>query len=96
MFKIAEVKPQARYRLWIRFTDGTAGNVDLSHLAGKGVFAIWDEPGGFESVMLGPSGELRWSDYVDLCPDAIYLRVTGKSPAEVFPNLAQAAPHARA
>lgn len=76
-----------QYRLWIRYEDGVEGEVDLSHLAGRGVFAIWNDYRVFEQVSIGPSGELRWGEEVDLCPDALYMQITGKSPKEVFPKL---------
>ena len=60
------------------------GEVDLSHLAGKGVFAVWDKEGVFAEVTLGPHGAIEWPGDVDLCPDALYLRLTGKQPEEVF------------
>ena len=40
--------------MWLRYSDGTAGEVDLSRLAGKGVFAAWNEPGCFERVRIAP------------------------------------------
>lgn len=63
------------------------GEVDLSHLAGRGVFRAWDTPGAFEAVHISPDGSVSWGGGLDLCPDALYLRLTGKSPEEVFPNL---------
>ena len=50
MKRPTEVHPRAGYRIWLRFTDGVAGEIDLSQLAGKGVFKVWDEPGYFEKV----------------------------------------------
>jgi hypothetical protein len=41
MYKIIEAKALEDYRLWLKYSDGTEGAVDLSHLAGKGVFAAW-------------------------------------------------------
>ena len=63
--------------------------MDLSHLVGKGVFSLRNNPLAFEQVSIGNSGEIRWSDEIDLCPDALYMEITGKSPEEVFPGLAQ-------
>ncbi|PYQ57468.1 MAG: DUF2442 domain-containing protein, partial [Acidobacteria bacterium] len=37
MPKAVEVEALSDYRIWIRFDDGIAGEVDLSHLAGRGV-----------------------------------------------------------
>ena len=41
-------------------------------------------------MAIGSGGELRWSDEVDLCAEALYLEITGKTPDEVFPNLRSA------
>ncbi len=87
MPRLLEVKPLQGYRLWLRYDDGVEGVVDLSGLVGKGVFAIWKDEKRFRSVRIGDGGELVWDDGVDLCPDALYMEITGKRPAEVFPNL---------
>ena len=94
MFKPIAVQPFPGDKLHLRIADGTVGDVDLSHLAGKGVFALWNDPNEFTTVTIGPSGEIRWSDEVDLCPDALYMDLTGKTPEDVFPNLAQVQVHA--
>jgi len=85
--KITNVQVLEGYCLELTFDDGVSGTADLSDLAGKGVFALWFEPGGFQSVRIGSSGELVWGDQIDLCPDALYLKVTGKRPEDVFPAL---------
>jgi len=94
MRKIVKVKALPDYTLELEFDDGIAGSVNLSDLAGRGVFAIWREGNTFEQVRIGPSGELVWSDRVDLCPDALYFKVTGKKPEDVFPALRQESVHA--
>ena len=88
MFQPTDVKALPNYRLRIAYSDGTAGEVDLSDLAGRGVFALWDQPGAFESVRITPWRAIAWSDDVELCADALYLRLTGKAPEEVFPGAA--------
>ena len=50
MSKIVEVLPLDGYRIWVRFNDGTQGEIDM-------------------------------------CPDALYLRLTGKPVDEIFPGL---------
>jgi hypothetical protein len=87
MLRPIAVKALPDHRIWLRYSDGTEGEVDLSHLAGRGVFALWDQPGAFEAVTIGPGRAIRWSDEVELCPDSLYLRLTGKTPEEVFPAL---------
>lgn len=61
--------------------------VDLSDLVGKGVFAVWEDDREFQKVHVGPGGEIGWSEEIDLCPDAVYLKLTGKKPEELFPKL---------
>ncbi len=94
MYKPVEIKALENYQLWIKYSDGTQGAVDLSHLAGRGVFALWDDYDAFRKVAIGSSGEIAWSDRVDLCPDSIYMKISGKRPEELFPNLAIEATHA--
>ena len=87
MYKITNVKVLQDYQLELEFTDGKKGIVDLSHLAGKGVFSLWDDYSKFESVRIGTSGELIWSDQIDLCPDSLYMQITNQKPEELFPSL---------
>jgi hypothetical protein len=87
MYKIREVKMLSHYKLDLTFDDGTKGIVDLSGLVGKGVFCLWLDYKAFEHVRIGSSGELVWNDQIDLCPDALYLKITGKKPEEIFTAL---------
>jgi len=82
-----EVKALDNYELWVKYSDGVEGVVDLSDFAGDGVFALWDDYPKFQKVHIGPSGEIAWSDQIDMCPDAIYLRIAGKKPEDIFPKL---------
>jgi hypothetical protein len=82
-----EVKAREHFRIWLRYDDGTEGEVDLSDVAGRGVFAAWNDVAFFKSVRLGSHGAIEWGEHLDICPDAMYLRLTGKSPEEVFPAL---------
>jgi hypothetical protein len=94
MRKVLKVKALQGYRLELEFDDGVCGTVDLANLAGKGVFALWRDRRSFEHVGIGSSGELVWGVKVDLCPDSLYLKVTGKRPDEIFPALSQESSHA--
>ncbi len=92
--KISKVKTLTNYRLDLEFDDGVRGIVDVSENVGKGVFAVWCEPLVFEQVSIGSAGELIWANRVDLCPDALYLKVTGKNPEGLFPALHNQCIHA--
>jgi hypothetical protein len=87
MHKIVKVTILKDYKVNLEFADGRQGVADLSHLVGKGVFALWNDYEAFRNVTIGSSGELLWSDRVDLCPDALYLKITGQKPEDLFPNL---------
>ncbi|MBI3493540.1 MAG: DUF2442 domain-containing protein [Acidobacteria bacterium] len=82
-----EVKARANYRIWLRYDDGTEGEVDLSDLAGRGVFKAWNDSTFYASVRIGSHGAIEWGSDIDLCPDAMYMQLTGKSPEEIFPAL---------
>jgi len=94
MYKITKVDVLDNYRLGLTFDDGTCGTVDLSGLAGRGVFSLWDDYVEFKKVKIGATGELVWTDQVDLCPDSLYLKVTGRTPDDVFPGLKHELAHA--
>ena len=87
MIKPLEAKAMPDYCLWIRFSDGVEGEVDLSALVGQGVFEAWKDPGAFKDVTIGPGRSLSWGDEIDLCADSLYLEITGKKPEEVFEKL---------
>lgn len=88
------VEARDGYRIWLRYADGAEGDVDLSHLAGKGVFVAWLDRAFFEGVHIGPGPAIAWNREIDLCPDALYLRLTGKSPEDIMPGLRSAADRA--
>ena len=94
MHKIKQAEVLGGYRLKLCFADGATGEVDLSDLAGRVVFAAWENYAEFRKVMIGVSGDLIWPSGVDLCPDALYFRMTGKRPEEEFSSLKLELAHA--
>lgn len=73
MHRIQKVQALNGYRIRIRFDDGLEGEVDLSDLVGKGVFAAWRDKGHFDAVFIDPeSGTVAWPGGLDLAPDALY------------------------
>lgn len=81
------VVPQEGYRIWLRYADGVEGEVDLSRLAGEGVFAVWNDRRFFERVYISEWRSIAWSDEIELCADALYMEITGKTPGEIIPGL---------
>lgn len=79
MRKVAEVQAREGYRIWVQFADGMEGEVDLSDLAGKGVFRSWEDRSAFEKMFVHPESEtVAWPGGIDLCPDSLYEEVTGE------------------
>ena len=92
--RITELHPRSEFKLFVRFDDGVSGEVDLSDLAGTGVFSAWLESGVFDQARITEAGAVEWTGGIDLCPDALYLRLTGKSPEDLFPALRRISAHA--
>ena len=84
MVRPTDVTAVEGFRLWIRYSDGSAGDVDLGRLAGRGVFSAWNDPRCFQDVHLGSSGAIAWGEDIELCPDALYLELTGRTLDEVI------------
>jgi hypothetical protein len=89
MHKIIKVTVLNNYKVELEYDDGRHGIADLSHLVGKGVFSLWNDYDAFRNVEIGTSGELVWSNQIDLCPDSLYLKITHKKPEDLFPGLKQ-------
>ena len=90
MLQPTKVKPLPGYKIWIEYEDGESGEIDLSHLAGKGVFKAWDEPGHFEKVHISPHRTIAWDENIDMCADFAYMELTGKTLEEIMPGMTQA------
>jgi hypothetical protein len=78
MKSVIHVEPREGFTVWLRFDDNVEGEVDLSDLAGRGVFSAWTDRNFFESVSLGPDRGITWPGGLDLCADSLYLHLTGK------------------
>ena len=78
------VEPRDGYQIWVRYEDGVEGVLDLSHLAGRGVFKAWDDRAFFEGVHINEEGGcVCWgcppgSDMeLDIAPETGYARLLG-------------------
>ena len=94
MKNAVQARPLSGYRLWLKYADGAEGEVDLSDLVGRGVFKAWSDQKVFEAVTLDESGAIVWPGDMDLCPDALYLRLTSKAAEDIFPGLKSTPVHA--
>ena len=94
MVRLMAVEPRKGHPIWLRYSDGSSGQVDLSDLSGKGVFRVWDHPGVFDDVHVAPHGAVAWNEEIELCPDALYIELTGKPGEDVLTALRAQAPSA--
>lgn len=76
--KLINIKASKKYELFLTYSDGTEGYLNLSDVANKGVFKYWEEDDNFFKVYINPVGNgIAWSDDLDICPDAAYLTLKG-------------------
>ena len=74
------VEAREGFTIWVKFSDGVEGEVDLSHLrASGGVFESWDDRSAFENTRISDSGKYIWIGDLDLCPDPLYKDIVGIS-----------------
>src|SRR2546430_5008078 len=53
------VQARPNYHIYLEFSDGTKGEVDLSALAGQGVFKVWSDYDFFKKVHIGQHREIK-------------------------------------
>ena len=67
--KIIAYKAKPNYKVWVRFSDGLEGDIDLSYLVGQGIFEAWKSVEFFNKVHIDPKTDtLSWGDDIDLDP----------------------------
>src|SRR6266487_1197673 len=76
---IVEVRPLGGYRLYLRFEDGIAGELDFAgRLRFEEVFAPLRDPTVFAQVRIHPElGTVVWPNWADLDPDVLYAELSG-------------------
>ncbi len=78
--KVISVKAIQKYKIVVQFNDGTEGVCDLSHLAGKGIFSLWEKDNNFSKVFINnESGAITWPGEIDLDTLNIYCKIKGIS-----------------
>jgi hypothetical protein len=79
--KVISVEAVNTFDLKICFDDGVEGMYDVSDLAGKGVFKIWDVDDNFFKVHINKeSGAISWPGEIDIDTLNAYCTLKGMSP----------------
>ena len=82
------VEPRPNYRIWLQYDDGVSGEIDLSHLPKLGLFQALQNRTLFEQVHITKSGAIGWTPDLELCPDSLYIKLTGIPLQEFLPQAA--------
>jgi hypothetical protein len=83
--RVISIISQGKYKLQLKFSDGTEGVLDLSAHAGKGVFKSWDENDYFDKVYINElSGAISWPSDIDIDTLQAYFTIKGITPEQYF------------
>ena len=86
MVRITELVALADHKLWLKFEDGTEGELNLNHLVGKGVFTAWESEVSFHTAYINAeNGAIAWSDELEIDPYSAYSKIKKGS----FPGILQ-------
>lgn len=77
---ITEVQVISHGRLWLRFADGAAGELDVRESLRGPVFEAAQTTEGFAQVSIDPEGRtVCWPGGADLAPDVLHRAVSDGS-----------------
>ena len=88
---VVEVIPQRDFRLFVRFRDGLAGDVELRPEELTGALAPLAAPEFFRQVFID-CGAVAWPGEIDFAPDAMYAQVASRNGLKTQPGPAQSHP----
>ena len=80
MIRVTEAKPLPDYRLWLRFSDGREGIVDLQDFIfadARPIVAELKDPQIFVDIELDMD-TVVWCNGLDLAPEFLYERMTSR------------------
>ena len=83
--EVADVRPLRRYRLWVKFTNGEEGVVDLSRIPRTGAFAAWNSKKVFREVYVDYGTAVWDNGKIDISPATLYAEATGTEPKVILP-----------
>lgn len=76
MQDVIEARYVNRYTLWLRFDDGTQGEVDLSAELYGEIFEPLKDEAYFKQFRVNPdTGTVEWPNRADFAPEFLYEKV---------------------
>lgn len=88
MIWVTDAKHLGQYRLWLRFSDGTAGQVDLETMINadtRPVVAALRDPAVFSAFKVDMD-TVVWDNGFDLAPEYLYANVASTATATATTN----------
>ena len=76
MHRVQTVRALRDHRLFVEFTDGVKGEIDLSGRLFGPVFEPLEDLELFRQVSVDAYGAVCWPNGADLAPDALYKTLT--------------------
>jgi hypothetical protein len=74
--QVISVNALEKYKIHAVFSDGAEGVYDLSDLAGRGVFQVWEKPGYFDKVFINPeNNSIAWDQMLEIDTLNCYLHI---------------------
>ncbi|HEV7239721.1 MAG TPA: DUF2442 domain-containing protein [Thermoanaerobaculia bacterium] len=76
MEDVIEGRYVSAYTIWLRFEDGTEGEIDLSQELHGAVFELLQKPEYFASFRVNrDTGTIEWPNGADFAPEFLYEKV---------------------
>lgn len=73
MIDVVEARHVNGYTVWLRFEDGTAGEIDLSAELHGPMFEPLQDPEYFARLQVNPdTGTVEWPNGADFAPEFLY------------------------
>ena len=73
-YNVIEAKHVRDFIVWLKFEDGTAGEVDLTSELWGPVFEPLKDPSYFRQMSVAEYGTIAWPNGADLAPEFLYER----------------------
>jgi len=74
-YNVIAAKHVHDYVLWVKFEDGTEGEIDLSSELWGPIFEPVKQPEYFRTVAVAEYGTIAWPNGADIAPEFLYERV---------------------
>jgi hypothetical protein len=74
-YNIIAAKPVRDHVVWLKFEDGSEGEVDLASELWGPVFEPLKDPEYFRRLTVAEYGTIAWPNGADLAPEFLYDRV---------------------